>query len=73
MTHTYPAAARQPQYATKDSGQRDDFSAGMLPEPDTGRPRFDVLILETVPFDEQLLTRCAAPMEGGAQKYSSRN
>jgi Domain of unknown function (DUF5664) len=32
-----------------------------------------VLDPETVPFDEQLLTRCAAPMERGAQKYSPRN
>ncbi|MFK0179646.1 hypothetical protein ACIQVR_27170 [Streptomyces xanthochromogenes] len=45
----------------------------MLGEPDTGRSRFDVSILETVPFGKQLLTRCAAPLEGGAQKYSSRS
>ncbi|MDX2547478.1 hypothetical protein ACOT81_38440 [Streptomyces sp. WI04-05B] len=44
MTHTYLAAARQPQYETKDSGQRDQFSSGIPPEPDTGRPRFDVLV-----------------------------
>ncbi|MEH0490560.1 hypothetical protein QBA78_36500 [Streptomyces scabiei] len=35
MTHTYIAAARQSQYETKDSGQRDEFSSGMLREPDT--------------------------------------
>jgi hypothetical protein len=73
VTHTYIAAAQQPQYESKDSGQRDEFSSGMLCEPDTGRPRFDLLVPETVPFDEQLLTRCAALMERGAQKYSSRN
>lgn len=73
MTNTYIAAARQSQYETKDSGQHDEFSSGMLREPDTGRSRFDVLVSETVPLDEQLLTRCAAPMEGGAQKYSCRN
>ncbi|MFF8902567.1 hypothetical protein ACF082_34435 [Streptomyces lydicus] len=42
-------------------------------EPDTDRRWFDLLASETVLFDEQLLTRCAAPMERGAQKYSSRN
>lgn len=72
MTHTYIAAAQQPQYETKDSGQRDEFSSGMLREPDTGQLWFDLLVSETVPFDEQLLTRCAALMERGAQKYSSR-
>ncbi|MBL1115425.1 hypothetical protein JK364_23935 [Streptomyces sp. 110] len=45
----------------------------MLREPGAGRPRFSVLVPETAPFDEQLLTRCAAPMEGGAQKGSPRN
>jgi hypothetical protein len=38
MTHKYIAAAQQSQCETKDSGQRDEFSSGMLREPDIGRP-----------------------------------
>jgi hypothetical protein len=37
----------------------------MLREPHTGRPRSDVLVSETIPFDEQLLTHCAAPWYEG--------
>ncbi|MFE7114087.1 dATP/dGTP diphosphohydrolase domain-containing protein [Streptomyces sp. NPDC057654] len=73
MTRTYKAAAQQPPHETKESGQRDEFSSGTLRAPDTGRPRFDLLVSETVPCDQHLLTRCAALMERGAQKYSSRN
>ncbi|WP_412079165.1 dATP/dGTP diphosphohydrolase domain-containing protein [Streptomyces xanthophaeus] len=45
----------------------------MLREPDTRRPRFDLLGSETVPFGGQLFTPCAALVERGAQKCSSRN
>lgn len=62
-----------PQFETKDSGKRDTYTSGMNREPDTGRPRFDLLVPENVPFDQQLLTRCAALMERGAQKYAERN
>ncbi|MDW6058056.1 hypothetical protein SAZ11_08135 [Streptomyces sp. FXJ1.4098] len=65
MTHKYITAAQQPQYETKDSGQRDEVSSGMLREPDIGRPRFDMLVPKAVPFGEQLLTRCAAPWREG--------
>ncbi|MDP9904735.1 dATP/dGTP diphosphohydrolase domain-containing protein [Arthrobacter bambusae] len=62
-----------PQFETKDSGKRDTYASGMNREPDTGRPRFDLLVPENVPFDQQLLTRCAALMERGALKYAERN
>jgi len=61
------------QYETKDSGVRNHFDSGMQREPDTGRPRFDLLLPETVPYEEQLLTRCAELMARGAAKYASRN
>lgn len=62
-----------PSAITKDSGERTAFSSGMTREPDTGRPRFDLLLPEHVPYEHQLLTRAAALMERGARKYSSRN
>lgn len=61
------------EHVTKDSGERNEFASGMQREPDAGRPRFDLLVPLNVPYEEQLLTRCAALMERGARKYASRN
>lgn len=58
---------------TKDSGARQIFESGMLREPSTGSPRFDLLIPAGVPYSDQLLTRCAALMERGVTKYAARN
>ena len=60
-------------FLTKDDGQRAQYASGMVREPEDGRPRFDLLLPETVSYDQQLLTRCAELMARGAQKYSSRN
>lgn len=60
-------------FETKDSGDRAEHLSGMQREPEAGRPRFDLLIPQTVPYEHQLLTRCAALMARGAEKYSSRN
>lgn len=60
-------------FETKDSGLRGEYASGMEREPDHGRPRFDLLLPLTVPYEHQLLTRAAALMERGAKKYSSRN
>lgn len=64
-----PAASRP----TVDSGTRQTFTSGMSREPQTGKPRFDLLVPLTVPYEEQLLTRCAALMARGADKYAERN
>ncbi len=61
------------RHTTKDSGERTDYGTGMIRETDAGRPRFDLLLPETVPYREQLLTRCAELMERGRQKYAARN
>ncbi|WP_424863018.1 dATP/dGTP diphosphohydrolase domain-containing protein [Streptomyces sp. MMS24-I29] len=68
-----PTAFDTAPYETKDSGHRGQYASGMLREPDTGRPRFDLLVPENVPYGKQLLTRCAALMARGAEKYESRN
>lgn len=68
-TQTAPTAP----FATKDTGARDHYTSGMQREPAAGRPRFDLLLPEAVPYQDQLLTRFAALMERGAEKYESRN
>lgn len=60
-------------FVTKDSGRRVEFRSGMVRDTDDGKPRFDLLVAEGVPFDAQFLTRCAALMARGAAKYSGRN
>jgi hypothetical protein len=57
----------------KDSGQRITFESGMIREPEDGRPRFDLMIPEGIPYDQQMLTRFAVQMALGAEKYAARN
>lgn len=56
----------------KDSGAREFYGSGMTREPEVGRPRFDLLVPENVPFDEQFLTKAAVHMAKGAEKYAAR-
>jgi Domain of unknown function (DUF5664) len=49
------------------------FAGGGVREDQTGRPRFELLVPLGVPFEEQLLTRCAVHMAKGASKYADRN
>ena len=61
-------------YPTIDGGGvRETYDSGMMREPDTGKPRFDLLLPLGVPYDEQFLTRIAALMARGAEKYEDRN
>lgn len=61
------------QYVTLDSGRRVEFASGMRRDVDAGKPRFDLLIPDGIPFAEQFLTRIAALMTRGAEKYGDRN
>lgn len=56
-----------------DSGERVEFAGGGVRDPETGKPRFDLLLPEGIPFEEQILTRFANHMAKGAEKYSQRN
>lgn len=49
------------------------FAGGGVREDQSGRPRFELLVPLGVPFEEQLLTRCAVHMGKGATKYADRN
>lgn len=56
-----------------DTGARETYRSGMVREPDTEKPRFDLLVPEGVPYEEQMLTRFAKCLTKGAKKYSDRN
>lgn len=58
---------------TKDSGKRESYDNGMVRDVQTGKPRFDLLMPNGVPYPDQLLTRFAELMARGAEKYGERN
>ncbi|AIG78420.1 Hypothetical protein AJAP_27880 [Amycolatopsis japonica] len=60
-------------FTTKDSGERSEFEGGGQRDSETGKPRFDLLLPVRVPYEDQLLTRVAALMGRGAEKYEDRN
>lgn len=49
------------------------FEGGGMRDSQTGKPRFDLLIPEGMPFDRQYLTRCARLLAKGADHYEDRN
>lgn len=49
------------------------FEGGGVREGHGDRPRFELLVPLGVPFEDQLLTRCAVHMAKGAEKYADRN
>lgn len=60
-------------FKTKDSGSRAEFPSGMVRDTQEGKPRFDLIFPEGVPYQEQMLTRFAELMARGAVKYDERN
>lgn len=62
-----------PDFVTKDSGERIEYDSGMRRDVVTGKPRFDLILADGIPYDEQLLTRWAALLGRGADKYGERN
>lgn len=60
-------------YVTKDSGQRKLYDSGMVRDTTEGKPRFDLLMPEGMPYDAQMLTRVGRLMERGIRKYGLRN
>jgi hypothetical protein len=61
------------EFITKDSGARAEFDSGMVRDLSVDKPRFDLLIPNGVPYEEQVLTRFAKLMQRGAKKYNARN
>lgn len=60
-------------WTTKDSGERIGYASGMQRDVDTDKPRFDLIVPELQPYDQQMLTRWARLMARGAEKYGDRN
>jgi len=60
-------------FETKDSGERQEYDSGMRRDIQRGKPRFDLLLVEGVPYDNQFLTRFASLLQRGAEKYGERN
>lgn len=61
------------EFQTKDSGRRQDYSSGMRRDIQEGKPRFDLINPENLPYNETLLYRWAMLMERGMTKYGYRN
>jgi hypothetical protein len=68
-----PEAAGYDGYVTKDSGVREEYGSGMVRDTQTGKPRFDLMLPRGVPYEAQFLTRVAALLARGAEKYEDRN
>lgn len=60
------------EYITKDSGVRQEYGSGMKRDSLAGKPDFSLLITD-LPYEEQMLTRWAALLTRGAEKYGRRN
>lgn len=52
---------------------RHTFDGGGMRDVETGKPRFDLLCPERVPYEHQYLTRVAKLMGRGAEHYEDRN
>jgi hypothetical protein len=61
------------KFITKDSGQREEFATGMVRDITDGKVRFDLVMVEDLPYEDQLLTRWAELLGRGAVKYGDRN
>lgn len=60
------------RYITKDSGQRIQMG-DMVRDTNDGKPRFDLLLTEGIPYEDQFLHRLAMLYARGAVKYGDRN
>lgn len=65
--------AKPNDFVVKDSGKRLSYDSGMVRDTTEGKPRFEFLIPDGIPYDAQFLTRIAAHMAKGAAKYGDRN
>lgn len=61
------------EYVTKDSGKREEYASGMRRDTQEGKPMFGLMRAQGIPYPAQFLTRCAALMTRGAEKYGLRN
>lgn len=60
-------------FTSKPSSDRVTFEGGGMRDSQAGKPRFDLLLPEGVPFERQYLTRVARLLAKGADHYEDRN
>lgn len=60
-------------YVTKDSGAREEHPSGMVRDTQEGKPRYDLIVPEGMPYGAAMLDRWAGLMARGAAKYGDRN
>jgi len=60
-------------FITRDSGKREERPSGYVRDTQEGKPRFDLIFPENVPYRAQMVTRLADLLARGADKYESRN
>jgi len=71
MVPEFPLLPRA--YVTKDSGEREEYTTGMVRDTQAGKARFSLLVPKGVPYEAQFLTRVAELMTRGIEKYGNRN
>jgi len=50
-----------------------EFQGGGVRDSQEGKPRFDLLLEDRVPYEHRFLTRFARRMAEGAEKYEAKN
>jgi hypothetical protein len=60
-------------FVTKDSGARVDYASGMRRDIDEDKPNYALISPLKIEPEDQILTRWAALMTRGAEKYGKRN
>lgn len=65
--------ATEQEWVTVTNTHRQEFDGGGMRDVETGKPRFDLLCPERVPYEHQYLTRVAKLMGRGAEHYEDRN
>lgn len=73
MTLDENIAQLRRMFPTKDSGKRESYDSGMVRDTQDGKPRFDLCLVDGMPYDEQFLTRLAGLLTRGAEKYGEKN
>lgn len=61
------------KWTVKDSGKKAEYSSGMRRDTTEGKPKFNLMLPEGVPYEDQLLYRVAMLYMRGGVRYGDRN
>lgn len=74
MSSKHKQRSRNPlEWTTLDSGKHETYNSGMRRDTQEGKPRFDLIVPKSLPYEATMLTRWAYLMARGAKKYGDRN